>query len=690
MDRIVFIRALDHADKAQALKDARDGGLGASPDRMVLSESELRAVPLTPFAYWLSPRSRALFTVNDLTAGHVQTRVGMSSLDDFRFVRHTWEVRPDPARWPRYARGESQRPYVDTSKYVVKWAHDGAEVKAYVADKVGSASRKIQAETFYFTPGLTWVRRTSRLRMRCLPAGFIFSGGAQAAFAIGGTDDERLGFLGLANSTVFDSLIKVSVGRTGDAVQFESGMIDRAPWPATDRLPAALGALAREMWAEVYSMEEANEVSHAFVRPSVLGPPQRSFADAATEAVTKQRRIDERIDNLECRIDALCSDLYGLSDDDASSLMSDSAALIEDNGADGDVSEAHRTAAGDESLAGQLVSWAVGVAVGRFDVRLATGGIERAQRPGPFDALRPYQPAELVHESGSPAESMPAGYPLEVSPVLVSDRGHPLDIAARVRAVLDLVLGDHADAWWGELGSALDEKGSVDSWLDKYFFGFHLDLYSVPRSRKAPILWPIGTKSGSYLVWLYAPRITRDSLFTVLHDVVAPKLALEQQRLTQLRQDGGAAPVASLRREIDMQAGFVDELQEFSEAIESLAPLWAPDLNDGVVVALCPLWSLFAHHRQWSRELGSHWAKLVRGEYDWAQLAMHLAPERVVSRCAGDRSLAIAHRLDDVFWVRDQTNDDKWQARTQPTTSVDELVQARQDPAVAAALVRVS
>ena len=63
---------------------------------------------------------------------------------------------------------------------------------------------------------------------------------------------------------------------------------------------------------------------------------------------------------------------------------------------------------------------------------------------------------------------------------------------------------------------------------------------------------------------------------------------------------------------------------------------------------------------------------------------MHLWPERVVPKCATDRSLAIAHGLEDVFWVEDA--DGKWTAREIPTRSVDELVLERTSPAVKAAL----
>jgi hypothetical protein len=58
-------------------------------------------------------------------------------------------------------------------------------------------------------------------------------------------------------------------------------------------------------------------------------------------------------------------------------------------------------------------------------------------------------------------------------------------------------------------------------------------------------------------------------------------------------------------------------------------------------------------HKPWQKELKLSWDALCAGKYDWAHLAMHLWPERVVAKCATDRSLAIAHGLQNVFWVED-------------------------------------
>src|SRR5205814_5189578 len=113
-------------------------------------------------------------------------------------------------------------------------------------------------------------------------------------------------------------------------------------------------------------------------------------------------------------------------------------------------------------------------------------------------------------------------------------------------------------------------------------------------------------------------------------------------------------------------------------------PIWAPDLNDGVVLTMAPLWRLVPQSTSWQKELKARWDKLCSGAYDWAHLAMQLWPERVVAKCQTDRSIAIAHGLEEVFWVA-QT-DDTWKPRARPTRPLAELIRERTSPAVQAAL----
>ena len=45
------------------------------------------------------------------------------------------------------------------------------------------------------------------------------------------------------------------------------------------------------------------------------------------------------------------------------------------------------------------------------------------------------------------------------------------------------------------------------------------------------------------------------------------------------------------------------------------------------------------------------WKKLEAGEYDWAHMAYTLWPERVREVCRHDRSIAIAHGLEELCEV---------------------------------------
>jgi hypothetical protein len=141
---------------------------------------------------------------------------------------------------------------------------------------------------------------------------------------------------------------------------------------------------------------------------------------------------------------------------------------------------------------------------------------------------------------------------------------------------------------------------------------------------------------------------------------------------------------AAQRKELASHEAVVEELRAFLEEVKRVAPLWNPNLGDGVVINFAPLWRLVPQNKSWQRELRSTWDALSEGKYDWAHLAMHLWPERVVPKCAKDRSLAIAHGLEDVLWIKG--SDGKWTTRKTPARPVDELVSERTSPAVKAAL----
>src|SRR5919109_628493 len=127
--------------------------------------------------------------------------------------------------------------------------------------------------------------------------------------------------------------------------------------------------------------------------------------------------------------------------------------------------------------------------------------------------------------------------------------------------------------------------------------------------------------SGRYSVWLYAQRLTRDSFFQIQNDVVAPKLAHEERLLAAVANAGGS-PSARERKKIDAKESLVSELRAMLDDVRRIAPLWNPNLDDGVVLTMAPLWRLVPQHKSWQKELKSKWDELGTGKYDWAHIAM--------------------------------------------------------------------
>jgi hypothetical protein len=185
-------------------------------------------------------------------------------------------------------------------------------------------------------------------------------------------------------------------------------------------------------------------------------------------------------------------------------------------------------------------------------------------------------------------------------------------------------------------------------------------------------------------VWLYLPALTKDTLYKVYNEYVVPKVEHEQRKLQSLREEFGPRPSAANRKTLTIQEEFVEELRDLLDEVKRIAPLWTPIPGDGVVLTMAPLWRLAGANRPWQKELKSKWDDLTAGKYDWAHLAMHLWPERVIPKCATDRSLAIAHGLEEVFWSHD--GDGKSKPRAVPAHSIDALVRARTSVAVKSAL----
>ncbi len=612
-----------------------------------LTEEALRELPGSPFAYWIPREVRVLYRRLSALEGDGRTvKHGAATLDDWRFLRLWYESPTGGDSWVPFVKGGRQSKFYSPFPSRIFWKNDGRELRAYVQAKVGSASRTIQATDYYFRPGITWPLRGVRFSAQAVPRDCIFSVAGKMCFA--DSDEDLCWLLAIVNSAAFDALLVAFAGKVG-GVQYESGLVGRIPIPDLDQeTRARFASLAQRGWLLKRALDSASETSHAFLLPAGVNERLTGLDRSAVESelTAISREIDDR---------TFAS--YGIGVAERSALerwsrmapaTSDAEECDEDDADDGSGDNSLPTAASDA-----VISWLVGVAFGRFDPRLASG--ERRIPPAPdlFAALPERSPAMW------PVRDREVGMPPDI---LVDDVGHTNDIGTHVvNAAVRAKIG---------------EVRSVQSWLARNFFPLHVKMYSKSR-RKAPIYWQLATASASYSVWLYIHAFTNDTLFRVQNDYVALKLELEERRLETLRREGAK------RKEVAAQEVFVDEIRTFLDEVKRVAPLWRPNLDDGVIINFAPLWRLVPQHKAWQKELKATWDALCEGKYDWAHLAMHLWPERVVPKCATDRSLAIAHGLEELFWI--EGGDGKWTPRKTPTRTLDELVRERSSPAVQAA-----
>lgn len=443
-----------------------------------------------------------------------------------------------------------------------------------------------------------------------MPRDCIFADKGPAAFVAEDAPEPLLALLALTNSQPFFMLVSLQMAFGS----YEVGVIQRTPLPdLTPEQQAELAALARRAWSLKRTLDTVEETSHAFLLPAALRSRLGPYDPPAIEA---------ELAGIQAEIDATAFDLYGFAEADRAAALAASGGG-EDGKADAGEEDDDEDAAAPVDTAAGLMSWAVGVAFGRFDIRLATGERALPPEPDPFDPLPAKSPGMLP--DGEAPFHANAG-------ILVDEIGHPHDLPDLIDRVLDRV--------------GLEGDGNTRAWLRREFFPLHLKQYSKSR-RKAPVYWPLSTASGGYTLWLYYPALTDQTLYTAANDFVGTKLERQvEPALRALRQKTGRS--RDEEDELEALQTLHDELRRLRDDLLELAPLWKPDHDDGVQITASPLRRLF-RHRPWQGVLRDTWEKLEAGDYDWAHLAMAYWPDRVRQKCRTDRSLAIAHDLEHLY-----------------------------------------
>jgi hypothetical protein len=686
-----FVRLLRDTDRPAAVADVAAKARSAQHDTRIfrVNLEDLRAIPGSPLAYWLSPSIRRLFTeLPPIEGNGAEVRVGLQTGDDFRFVRAFWEVEPKyiarsreqtfaAKRWCPFAKGGEYSLYWADIHLLVDYENDGDRMRRH-------AGAVIRNPQFYFRAGLTWPRRTaSGFSPRILPGGCVFAdqGPATIPHSARSSPWTMMAWLTSRLAQVLLASLLAAADETtpgAAAKHYLVGYIQHLPWPGEHVSVSGrktLEGLAVEVTTSRAAADAAEETSRRFVAPAVLDLPvaqaaevsARQAEDTALRAVEISREIDDllaaELSLDQAAIQYLNEELgqhparYPDQDIDrqlfAKWYASDLESVVDEvvQATSGGVA-ATKTYIADRRLellahglsvsprrlvqvrreegllpAGQVrqiaedrLSYLLGCALGRWDVRIGRELSKPPPMPGLLEPVALCPPGMLIGPDGLPAGAAPDGYLLDLPPssLLIDEPGHRWDIEAALLRAAD-ALWDSSDQHVADLAGALGRR-SLRDYMRRDFFKAHLSRYSKSR-RKAPIYWPLYVPSGTWGVWAYVPALAREGLFAITRAAGDRLDAAEAEirRLRQERQVGGAGRSArQVAAALESEERLAGELARFRDEAERIAGLgWEPDLDDGIILCAAPLAGIFP---AW-RDAAAARNEIRAGQYPWASVS---------------------------------------------------------------------
>lgn len=196
-------------------------------------------LPGTSFAYWFSKEMTNIFTRSKPLKKDGDTRQGMATSDNNRFLRLWYEVennkiaydcessfsaRKSNKKWFPYNKGGEFRKWYGNQEFLINYENDGYEVKEYATKLYKTPSRTIKSMSEYFKECLSWSKISSgKVSFRYYPHGFIFD---VAGCCIFYCDKVQMMYqFGFINSSVSQHILKA----LSPTLNYEAGQIASLP-----------------------------------------------------------------------------------------------------------------------------------------------------------------------------------------------------------------------------------------------------------------------------------------------------------------------------------------------------------------------------------------------------------------------------------------------------------------------------
>ena len=565
-------------------QDAKESMFMSGTNRYYVSQETFSHIPGKLYSYWLSSALLKIFAEAKPLSVFGETRKGLSTSDNNRFIRLWHEVSfsrikfgcNSPAdtydrdhKWYPYIHGGVYRKWYPPFDSVVNFEDDAKEMKETVMKKypyLKNPDFVVKKTNIYFLPGIIWNDLADVFNAKYMDTGYIYSDVTPSYIP----RKYLFSVLAYFNSNVFATIAAV----ISQGMHYSTGHIPNIPYlPITEELSQIIEPIVKENIDLVCHDEQSYETSWDFQQhPLVVDRCEyRDQMELNCNAETRRAsvsHISKRFEMWsaaceECftqlkaneeELNRIFIDIYGLQDE-----LTPEVAVKDVTVRKADLGRDIRS----------LISYAVGCIMGRYSL----------DKPG------------LAFAGGAWDASQYASYLPDHDGILpiTDDEYFDDDIVSMfVNWVRTLYGEETLEANLKFIADALGGKGTPREVIRSYFlndfYADHLKIY-----QKRPIYWLFSSgKKNGFKCLIYMHRYQPDLLARIRTDYVHEQQERYRTQLTMLEdnlQTAGATEHVKVNKQIAKIKDQALELQKYEEKIHHLADQMIEiDLDDGVKV----------------------------------------------------------------------------------------------------------
>ncbi|KRN88807.1 BREX-1 system adenine-specific DNA-methyltransferase PglX [Ligilactobacillus ceti] len=547
-----------------------------------ISTENFKNIPGMSIAYWASDSILDAFEHGVILKTEGDTRQGMATSDNNRFLRLWQEVdfnktgigfqnsnvaKESKKKWFPYNKGGEFRKWYGNIDYLINYENDGKEVKDLAAHKYKSYTRTIKSISEYYKKCLSWSKISSgSIAFRFYPEGFIFDVAGCCIFYK--KDEYMLYDFALLNSNVSKYIFSM----ISPTLNYETGHIASLPVIRNNSNKYNISEIIFQNISLAMSDWDMHETSWDFEKSPLLANKQDGLLSSAYESYKEE--INTRFATLKANeeeLNRIFIEIYGL-EDELTPEVSDkdiTVSKIFDNKKDiYEEIKGNKYILTKEDVIKNFLSYFIGCSLGRYsldeDGLIYAGGEfdpnKYTKFPADEDGIIPFTDKEYFED----------------------------DVLVRLRNFLKITFGEETvNENLDFIASVLKGKASDNS-TEKIRAYFMNDFYKehVKKYKKRPIYWLADSgKLGSSRNLIYMHRYQKDTIARLRIRYLFEIQDRYKQELEHLEKqiESASSDKVTYQKQANRLKKLILETEKYEEKVQHFADAsLAIDLDDGV------------------------------------------------------------------------------------------------------------